>query len=76
AAVLISNGIIQKQDSLGIYLFKINNILTLNDIAPLNYVSSNIKQMILHKRKQELLKKIEETLVQDAIKNKQFEEYK
>jgi hypothetical protein len=32
--------------------------------------------MILHKRKQELLKKIEETLVTDAIKNKQFEEFK
>jgi LysM repeat protein len=68
--------IIQKQDSLGIYLIKIEDLLTINDIAPINYVSSNIKQMILHKRKQELLKKIEETLVTDAIKNKQFEEFK
>ncbi len=75
ASVLSSNGIIQQKDTIGIYLFKINNILTFSDIAPLNYVSSNIKQMILHKRKQELLKKIEETLVKDALKNKQFEEY-
>ena len=75
-ADLSSTTIIQKQDTIGIYLLKINNILTINDIAPLNYVSSNIKQMILHKRKQELLKKIEETLVKDAIKNKQFEEFK
>lgn len=73
---LSSTALLQKQDSIGIYLIKINNILTINDIAPLNYVSSNIKQMILHKRKQELLKKIEETLVKDAIKNKQFEEFK
>lgn len=75
-ADLSSTALLQKQDSIGIYLIKINNILTINDIAPLNYVSSNIKQMILHKRKQELLKKIEETLVKDAIKNKQFEEFK
>ncbi|MDP2089582.1 MAG: hypothetical protein Q8J84_09305 [Flavobacteriaceae bacterium] len=76
ASILTTTTVIQKQDSAGIYLLKISNILTINDIAPLNYVSSNIKQMILHKRKQELLKKIEETLVQDAIKNNQFEEYK
>jgi hypothetical protein len=38
-------------------------------------VYSNIKQMILHKRKQELSQKIEETLIKDAIKNKQFEEF-
>lgn len=76
ASILPTATLIQKQDSAGIYLIKINNILTISDIAPLNYVSSNIKQMILHKRKQELLKKIEETLVQDAIKNQQFEEFK
>lgn len=76
ASSISKSTIIQKQDSLGTYLIKINDILTINDIAPLNYVSSNIKQMILHKRKQELLKKIEETLVTDAIKNKQFEEFK
>jgi hypothetical protein len=31
--------------------------------------------MILHKRKLELLRKIEETLTEDAIKNKEFEIY-
>lgn len=76
ASSLPKSTIIQKQDSLGIYLIKVKDLLTINDVAPLNYVSSNIKQMILHKRKQELLKKIEETLVTDAIKNKQFEEFK
>ncbi|MDH3381319.1 MAG: hypothetical protein OEL54_01345 [Flavobacteriaceae bacterium] len=76
ASSLPKSTIIQKQDTLGIYLIKVKDLLTINDVAPLNYVSSNIKQMILHKRKQELLKKIEETLVTDAIKNKQFEEFK
>lgn len=76
ASVLKATPIVQKQDTIGTYLFKVNNILTIGDVAPLNYVTLNIKQMILHKRKQELLKKIEETLVKDAIKNNQFEEYK
>ena len=76
ATVLKTNTLIQKKDTIGLYLIKINKILEVNDIAPLNYVTSNIKQMILHKRKQDLLKKIEETLVKDAIKNKQFEEFK
>lgn len=76
SSVLKTSGIIQKQDTIGTYLLRINSVLHLNDIAPLSHVSSNIKQMILHKRKQDLLKKIEETLVKDAIKNKQFEEFK
>lgn len=73
--ILKSATLIQKQDTLGMYLLKIKKVLFPDETAPLNYVSSNIKQMILHKRKQELLKKIEETLVKDAIKNKQFEEF-
>lgn len=74
-SILKSTGLVQKKDTIGTYLFKIKGILTTDDIAPLNYVYSNIKQMILHKRKQDLSKKIEETLIKDAIKNKQFEEF-
>ena len=65
----------QKEDSLGVYLLKINNVLYRNDIAPKSYVVSTIKRMILHKRKLELAKRIEQTLVSDAIENKQFELY-
>ncbi len=75
SSVLKSTGLIQKKDTIGIYLLKIKGVLTTDDIAPINYVYSNIKQMILHKRKQELSQKIEETLIKDAIKNKQFEEF-
>jgi len=65
----------QKEDSLGVYLLKINNVLYRNDIAPKSYVVSTIKRMILHKRKLELAKRIEQTLVSDAIENKQYELY-
>ena len=47
-----------------------------NDIAPKSYVEPVIRQMILHKRKLQLIKEIEKTLLEDATKNKQFETYR
>jgi len=72
---LKKNKFIQKEDSLGVYLLAVKNILYRNDIAPESYVIPTIKQMILHKRKLDLIKKIEQTLVNDAISKKQFEQY-
>lgn len=72
---LKKNQFIQKEDSLGVYLLAVKNILYRNDIAPKSYVVPTIKRMILHKRKLDLIKKIEQTLVNDAISNKQFEQY-
>lgn len=61
------------QDSLGIYLLKIENVLERNDLAPLSYVEPTIRQIILNKRKQELTKKLEKDITKDAHKNKSFE---
>jgi len=72
---LKKNKFMQKEDSLGVYLLKINNVLYRNDIAPKSYVISSIKRMILHKRKLELAEIMERTLVSDAIEKKQFELY-
>jgi hypothetical protein len=63
----------QLQDSLGVYLIKIEATLKTNDIAPLSYVRPTIVQIILNKRKQDLLKKIQKDITIDAIKNKNFE---
>ena len=65
----------EKEDSLGVYLIAVNKVLKRGDTAPMSYVMPTIKQMILHGRKLELLKKIEETLIEDAINNKEFEIY-
>ncbi len=65
----------QKVNSLGLYLVAVKNILKRNEIAPLSYVSSNIKQMILHKRKLELIREIEKIILQDAVQNKNFKIY-
>lgn len=66
---------VEKQDSLGLYLAAINDVLVRNDIAPLSYIKPAIKQMILHKRKIQLIRDIEKILVQDATKNNNFKVY-
>jgi len=72
---LRKNKFIHKEDSTGVYLVKVKDVLLRNEIAPMSYALPTIKQMILHKRKLELLRKIEEILTDDAIKNKEFEIY-
>ena len=66
---------IKKEDSLGVYLVAVNEVLYRNDIAPLSYTKENIKQLILHKRKIDLVREIEKILINDAIKNNEFKEY-
>jgi len=73
--VLKKSNFKQLQDSLGVYLVKIGDILMTNDIAPLIYVEPTIKQIILNKRKLELIKNLERDITKDAIKNKKFEIY-
>jgi hypothetical protein len=65
----------QKQESLGLYLVAVKDVLKRNSIAPLSYVKSTIKQMILHKRKIELIRDIEKIILQDATKNNNFKIY-
>lgn len=73
--VLKKGKFIQKEDSLSLYLVSIKEVLNRNEIAPKSYVTPTIKQMILHQRKLLLLRKIEETLIDDARKKQQFETY-
>ena len=60
----------QKEDSLGLYLVAIKDVLLRNQIAPLSYIEPTIKQMILHQRKLQLIRDIEKIIVKDAIQNK------
>lgn len=66
---------IQLKDSLGIYMMKIKDVLQKNEVAPMDYIKPTIKQIILNKRKRELIKNLEKDITKDAIKNKQFEIY-
>ncbi len=73
--LLKKSNFVQLQDSIGVYLVKIKDVLTINDIAPLTYVKPTIKQIILNRRKLDLIKKLEKDITKDALKNKKFEIY-
>ena len=73
--LLKKDNFIQKEDSLSLYLVAIKQVLLSNEIAPKSYITPTVKQMILHQRKLLLLRNIEETLINDAIKKQQFEIY-
>lgn len=73
--LLKKSNFIQLKDSLGLYLMQINDVLLRNTIAPLEYVKPTIDQIVVNKRKLELIKQLEKDITKDAIKNKQFEIY-
>ncbi|WP_405606138.1 hypothetical protein [Polaribacter sp. Asnod1-A03] len=66
---------IEKQDSIGLYLVSIKDVLPRNSIAPLSYIKETIEQLILHKRKIELIREIEKIIVKDATENNNFKIY-
>ena len=53
----------------------VNDVRGQNDYAPLEYVNKSIKQIVINKRKLELIKQLEYEITKDAIKNKKFEIY-
>ena len=70
-----SKSLLQMTASGSTSLVYINAVLKKNEIAPIRYISGVIKKMILHQRKLQLVNTIEKVLIEDAIKNKQFEIY-
>jgi len=73
--LLKKSNFIQLKDSIGLYLIQINEVLQQNDYAPLEYVKPTVKQIIINRRKLELIKQFEKDITRDAIKNNQFEIY-
>ncbi len=67
---------IQKTEGDDSYLVKISNVIDKNQIAPFHYLKPTLKEVILNKRKLELIKKFEKEITDDAIKEKKYEVYK
>jgi len=70
----ISN-FLQLKDSINLYLIKVVDVRPRNDYAPLQYMLPSINQMVLNKRKLELTKQLENDIIKDAIRTKEFEIY-
>ncbi len=63
------------EDSLGVYLGKVTDLLTVNDIAPLPYIKPTITQVLLNRRRLGYIRKLETEIIDEAIKEKEFEVY-
>ena len=67
----------EKSDTLNkIYLVKIKKVINRNQISPFEYLKPTLQQVILNRRKLELIKKFEKEIIEDAIKNKDYEIFK
>ncbi|MDG2280874.1 MAG: peptidyl-prolyl cis-trans isomerase [Flavicella sp.] len=75
AYVLKPNKFIAKSHEGDLYYVYIKDVVNRNEIAPLRYISKTIEQMVVQQRKLQMIHKVEEVLVDDAMKNKQFEIY-
>ena len=74
--LLKKTNFLQLKDSINLYLMQVNDVRLQNDYAPLEYVNSSIQQIVINKRKLELIKQLENDITKDAIKNNQFQIYK
>ncbi len=73
--LLKKTNFLQLKDSLNLYLMQVNDVRVQNDYAPLEYVNRSIQQIVINKRKLELIKQLENDITKDAIKNNQFQIY-
>lgn len=73
--LLKKSNFIQFEDSIRLYLVRINDLLNRNEQAPQEYMEQTLQQIILNKRKLKLIKQLEIDVRKDAIQNQEFEIY-
>lgn len=73
SSLLKKSNYMELQDSLNVYLVYVNDVLSRNEQAPMEYASATIREILLNKRKQALIKELEKDITKDAIKNNEFE---
>ena len=66
---------VELEDSLSYYFVYIKDYRLENDVAPLSFEKLNIKNIIINKRKLNLMNRIKNELYQEALMNKDIEIY-
>jgi len=69
-------GDIQKHDDTIEYFIKVTDFKDQNEIPPLNYVKEQMRKVIIHQRKKDLLEKIENNLYQNYLKSNKIKVFK
>jgi len=66
---------VEYQDSMYIYLVRFRDFRIKDNISPLIMEQNNIREIILNKRKMELISKMQEDVYQNSVKKNDFEIY-
>ncbi|MDA0780359.1 MAG: peptidyl-prolyl cis-trans isomerase [Bacteroidetes bacterium] len=72
---LKSNRFFEMEDSLDLYLVFVEEVRRRNEMAPISHVRSTLKQIILNKRKLEMLRQFDRDILNEAVKENIFETY-
>ncbi len=70
---LKTNPYYETSDDSYLYFLKVDDYRISDNVSPLEFVRDEIRNIILNKRKIELVKKLEDIVYQKAIDNKEFE---
>lgn len=72
---LKNNSFIETSDENNYFLIRLLDYKISNQISPLEFVSDDIENILINKKKIELRKKLEDEIYQDAVQNDKFEMY-
>lgn len=67
--------IFEVEDTIQVYLLKIEDYLSKDEIAPMSSIENTIRNIVFNQRKLEFLKNFDQEIINDAIQNKKFEIY-
>ena len=67
--------LLQLEDSSSVFLVKIKDFKARNELAPVEFVEPTIKQILINRRKLKLADELEKEIIDNAIKNRKFEEF-
>jgi hypothetical protein len=72
---LKNNKFFEIEDSLEVYLVAVNEVIKRNQTAPLSYVRPTLRQILLNKRKLELMQQFDKAVIEEAVQKNMFEVY-
>ena len=72
---LKNNTFFELQDSLEVYLVVVEEVVLRNDLAPLEYVTPTLKQILINKRKLELMRQFDREIIEEGLQQNTYEIY-
>ncbi|MCK5337637.1 MAG: hypothetical protein KAJ50_02455, partial [Bacteroidales bacterium] len=66
---------LEVRDSVYIYMISVQDYKPADSVPPMQFLEDEIKRIILNKRKNDLIKNMRQTVLQDAIEHNQVEIY-